>query len=80
VFDPLEIKETRMVRDQLADSINASTQLQKDGKTVRAAGGHDADDVKPTEDKTGFAKKAVEDGHPEAVAATVAVTVAMANP
>ena len=79
VFDLLETKETHVVRDQLAESIDAAKELQKGGKTVRADGEHVADDAKPTSDTGASVKKAM-DVHPEVVAATAAVTVAMANP
>jgi hypothetical protein len=73
VFNLVEIKETRVVRDQLAESISAVMELHKGGKTVRAEGGQAAekDDSEPTGDTRVFVKKVVE---------AVAVTVAMANP
>jgi hypothetical protein len=67
-FDFVEIKENRVVRDQLAESISAAMALQKGGKTVRSEGEHVAekDDAKPTDDTGAFVKKAVEAGRPEA--------------
>jgi hypothetical protein len=69
-----------VIRDQFAESIDAAKELLKGGKTVRAEDKHAAEknDAEPTND-TGAVEKAV-DVHPEIVAATVAVTVAMANP
>jgi hypothetical protein len=77
VFNHIEIKEIRVARDQLAESINAAMELRKGGKTVRADGEHAAekDDAKPTGDTGFFVKKAV-----EAVAVTATVAMAMANP
>jgi hypothetical protein len=63
VFNLVEIKETRVVRDQLAESINAAMELQKGGKTVRSEGEYAAekDDAKPSDDAG--VKTAAEAGH-----------------
>lgn len=52
-----------MVRDRLAESIDAAAKLQKGGKTIRAGDPKSAAETP--------AKKAVETDHDEAVAAPV---------
>jgi hypothetical protein len=70
-FGFAETEETHVVRDQLAENINAAMELQKGGKTVHAAAEHAAEKSTAGPSFTGdmevFAN-AVETGHPEAEA------------
>jgi hypothetical protein len=67
-FDFVETEETHVVRDQLAENINAAMELQKGGKTVHAVAEHAAEKSTTgprfTGDMEVFAN-AVETGHPE---------------
>ena len=61
MFDLLETKETHVVRDQLAESIDAAKELQKGGKTVRSESEHavEKDDAKAASETGATEKKAV---------------------